>query len=297
MSRAIVWAAASCLLVLYPGLAAAKDGSDFFRLPSFVSAQGGLGKNSYQDSALNVGISLPGNWQIDFGGDRTSTESSDVPGETIVTRGYHLGAGTDPLNLFSGRILAEGWELDNVQARGGRVGLTYAPGLWTFSVEWISQTLLFTNLPPLVYENGQATVKDSGFSVRVSTMAIKNWNFFISGTGHTYDKDLSRLYEIPALILNRIPSTVLTALTGLNKSDASLGATYMFKKWDVGAEAGRSISAVDGVKTRRFGVNAMYYLNRNWSFGISTMTFRPEDAEENSDATHSSLAIVTYKFR
>lgn len=276
--------------------AAADSVDDFLRLPSYASFQGGLGKNSYRDTALNIGLSLPGNWQLEIGGDTTRTESSDDPDTEIVTRGFQLGAGSNPLNLFSARVVAEGWDLENVEARGGRLGVTFAPGLWTFTAEWISQNMLFSNLPPLVYENGEARVKDDGFSLRISTLAVKNWNFSVSGSTHTYDKDLTRLYEIPAIILSRIPSTVLTTLIGLNRSDAALSATYMFRKWDLGVEAGRSISAVDGVKTRRFGINGMYYLNRKWSFGFSTMTFRPEVSEESSDATHSASGIITFKF-
>lgn len=282
---------------LVVGLLAQKAAADdFFRLPSYFSVQGGLGKDSYQDGAVNLGLSMPRNWQIEAGADRTATEASDGLGDAVVTKGYHLGVGTDPLRLVSGRISAEGWQLDNVTARGGRLGVVYAPGLWTFSLDWIRQEMLFENLPLLVQRDQQETVVDTGFSFRVSTMALRRWSFFIAGAVHSYDHDLSRLYEIPALILNRMPVNVLTTLTGLSKNDASFGATYLFRKWDAGFEAGRSISAVDNVRTRRFGVNGVYYLNRKWSFGLSATTYRPENAVENSSATHSATATVTFKW-
>ncbi len=281
-------------LIFQTHFASAAD--DFFRLPSFVSAQGGVGKDQYTDAAISLGLSLPGNWQLEAGFDRTATLASDDSGNEIVTKGYRLGGGSDPLNLFSFRLLAEGWELENVQSRGGRIGVTWAPGLWTISLDFIGQELSLTNLPLLVQRDGEETIKDSGFSLRVSTIAVRKWNFFLGGQVHRYDRDLSRLYEIPTLILSRVPATVLTTLTGLNKSDAYLGATYMFKRWDLGFEAGRSISIVDNVKTRRFGINGMYYPNRRWSFGLGVMTFKPEDAEESGDATHSSTAVVTYKW-
>ncbi len=280
-------------LLSFPVVAAA---GDYFRLPSFVSVQGGLGKDHYQDAAVHLGLSLPGNWQLEAGFDRTVTLASDGSSEQISTKGYRLGGGSDPLNLFSFRVLAEGWELDNVQARGGRIGLTWAPGFWTMTLDYIAQEMRFSGLPLLIQRDGEDTVRDSGFSLRISTLAVKNWNFFVGGQGHNYDRDLDRLYEIPALILNRVPPTVLTTLTGLTKNDAYLGATYMFKRWDVGFEAGRSIAIVDGVRTRRFGLNGVFYLNRSWSFGLNATTYRPEDAEESDETTQSVTALINYKW-
>lgn len=268
----------------------------FFRVPSYVSLGVGGGQNQYQESALNLSLSFRGNWMLEAGFDRTATQASDGSDDRVLTHGYRFGAGSDPLRELSFRALAEGWELESVRARGGRVGATWAPGLWIFTLEYITQDLIFSNLPLLIQRDGEKTIRDTGFSLRVSTLGLRNWNIFIGGQGHSYDHDLSRLYEIPALILSRMPATALTTLTGLSRNDAYLGATYMWKRWDLGFEAGRSIAIVDNVKTRRLGLNGAFYPNRRWSFGLNLLGYRPEEAEESTEAASSATATVTFKW-
>ena len=185
---------------------------------------------------------------------------------------------------------------DDVKAAGGRVSATYSPGAWSFTLEAIGQRMKFTGLPPLVSASREQTVTGTGFSVRISTLSVRHWNFFVAATGHAYDKDLSQLSDLPAITLNNMPASVLTTLTGLSRNDASLGATYLFRRFDVGCEAGRSISAIDGVRTRRFGLNAMFYLNRAWSFGLNSMTYIPEASQESSASSNSTVGVVTFKW-
>jgi len=267
-----------------------------FRLPSYLSFQGGVGDEGYRDGALSLGLTLPKNWQLEAGVDKTVVRASDDSGDLNFTGG-RVGFGSDPLRLISVRVVAESWEVpDDVKANGGRVGLTFAPAAWIFTVEAIGQKMQFTGLPALVSSSQEMTVQDSGLHFRVSTIIKRDWSVFVSATGHTYDRDLSQLSDLPAVTLNNMPSSVLTALNGLSSNDASLGGYYMARRFDLGLEVGRSVSAIDGVRTRRAGLNWMFYMNRSWSFGLNTMTFRPESSQETSAASNSTSGIVTYKW-
>jgi hypothetical protein len=280
------------LVLFLPVLAAAAE----FRLPSYLAVQGGLGNEGYKDGAVNLGLTLPGNWLIEAGADKTVINATD-DSDDIVSRGVRFGAGSDPLRLLSVRVLAESWEVpDDVKANGGRLGVTLAPGSWEFTTEFIGQQMKFTNLPLLVSSTREQTVQDTGLMFRISKTLFRDWNLFLAASGHHYDKDLSQLSDLPAVTLNNMPSSVMTTLTGLSKNDVSLGGTYYFRRFDAGLEGGRSISAIDGVRVRRLGANVVYYLNRAWSFGISTMIFKPEASQESSATSSATAAAVTYKW-
>ncbi|MGE4131339.1 MAG: hypothetical protein AB7F86_06850 [Bdellovibrionales bacterium] len=284
-------------VILAQVLVASMSHADDLKLPSSVSVSGGAGSQSYQDWGLFGAFTLPHNWQADLSLRRTATEGSDSSDGTQFIREAEIGLGTNPLKPWSGRIGVNRWEApSSVIATGSSASVVWTPWRWAFELVGGGQKLELRNLPSSVVSSQKTTVQDSFVSLRVSTPTYHRFRFTARATSHHYDKDISEISNYTSTILDQFPPSVLTSLTGLNKNDVMLNALFMRSRWDLGAEVGRSISAIDGSRTRRLGAQAVFYLNDQWSFGLATAFYKPESDEASNATTHATTGTATFSF-
>lgn len=267
---------------------------DMFKLPSFVGVQAGGSNQGSRNGAVQAGITFGDNWQfgLNFDGGSSPSIAED---EVLRTKGYGISFGSDPLNLFSFIVTAEGWSMENyVNASGGRLAGVLALDNWTVMLEGGSQKITFQNLPALIWPSRSSTVTDKSFAASVETYLLSPVTIRISGVVHTYDKNLTDYSE--GLRILFISPEVLSTATGLNKSEGNVTVRYNLKAWNFGVMLGASRSALDGVRTRNIGLLGSYRLNSKWSFNASATSYKPENAEDSSAATVSSALGFIYSW-
>ncbi|MGE3681809.1 MAG: hypothetical protein AB7G93_08790 [Bdellovibrionales bacterium] len=267
----------------------------FFRLPSMLTLEYGVGEDRLQTALANAVFSLRDNWQVDLGADQSRTQ---IDGDVITATGFRLGGGTDPLGIYSGRLSYETWRIpSHVRAHGLRVSGTYSPLSWLFTLEYIHQTIRISGLPETEAPSGQADVLDRGLVFRVSTFAVSPWNFYFLTGSHSYDKDLVPYAEAFTTSSQPLPNSVLSTLSAINDSEMALGAAYFFKRFQVGAELGHGISALDQVKTLYVELNGAYEFTRNFSANTSVTSYKPVGDAQDTSASYLATGGVTYFWR
>ncbi len=265
-----------------------------FKLPSFVSVQAGGSNQKSRNGSIQVGLSLPHNWQLSFGGDGGSSPSEE-DGKVLRTRGINASIESDPLATLSGLIGADSWHIeDQVSAVGGRASGLFAWRDWNFGLEGGGQTIEFKKLPPILWPGGTSQVSDQWAGGSIETFLLRPVTIRVHASFHRYNKDLTDYTE--GLRVLRISPAVLTTASALNQSEGSLTVTYARHKWSAGVQAGASRSALDGVRTGMLGALGTYRISSSWSTNASLTLYRPQNAEENSGATVSSNLGFTYSW-
>ncbi|MGE0763384.1 MAG: hypothetical protein AB7N80_08900 [Bdellovibrionales bacterium] len=269
--------------------------ADEIKLPSSATLTLGGDRQGTQNSALDLNFYLPGNWQLNVGGDSSKVPDSEEQADSTVTGG-HLLIGTNPLNLFTADLEYGTWRMgDDVVAHSLNLGVIFAPADWVIRLSGGRETLKFSNLPKLIFTNGESELHDDFGSISADYMIDEVWSARIFFTAHRYDQDLGEYTEGLRVLV--MPPSVLTTVTGFPATDGGIEVAASRNKMSGSIQLATSRSALDDVRTRRVQLSGSYKFHRNWRVGLMVGSSKPEKSEEDPrDNRYGSLSF-TYFWR
>ena len=265
-----------------------------FQPTNLIFSSGGDQAGS-KNASLDFSGMLPSGIELSAGVNASRLKDAS-DGKELDLIGGRAGILSDPFEFLSLGLETTTWRLaEDVKSFGIDFQINLAPQDWLIHFSGGEEHLKFFHLPPLLFNNGESQVIDKRLQLSIQNSISEFWSWTISYSHHSYDKNLRDYTE--GIRVLRMPQSVLLTATGFAKSDLSFSINYSGKLWNLGVLFGRSLSALDEVKTNRAEIFLGRYFFDNWQ--ISTMFGRslPENSQEDASGNFYGLMSVAYFWR
>lgn len=265
------------------------------KLPSAIVVSAGGDRQDSVSSSIDATLTVPGNWQVLFGVDRSQIPDADS-GEKLLIQGGRIGLSSNPMKSFAFDLSYRNWKMEeDIVSHGGEIGVM-ASGLdMDGRLSGGLETLYLSGLPSGLFSGGKSEIRDSFLSLQLNYYLPEIWFVRLTGSKHSYDRPLSMYAE--GLRVISMPPAVLTTVTGFSSDDVAVAGGGDFGKIDGMVELGRSTSALDGVKVGRIRLGMGYRFNDSFRLSVELGTTKPEKSEDDPRDNRFGSVSLSYSWR
>ena len=240
---------------------------DFFdipvaNLPSSVTLETGGDAVGSRNLTLQTDAGLPSGMRIRAGyaTARIDTSSINYRSDTVWA-----GLNSDPLNAFSYGATYQGMERDDgIHSKSAKVNLRWRFNDWKLAVypELRSLTLNETRITQKnKVRSAEVTLRSPGVGVGITFNGWQLWTLELRQFAYRYDTDAQTLRSYPAFA----QQTVSRVDQAFDASRTGISVDHALPWGSVGAEATRSLSAIDHQAARSIDVNLSWDVSRAWN--------------------------------